>query len=61
MNNRTSIGLSVQDPFELRKTSQEIRDPSVIQTARSRVTTRSATLNVSYTFGGGGPGRPGDR
>jgi hypothetical protein len=60
MNNRTSIGLSVQDPFELRKTSQEIRDPSVIQTGSSRVTTRSMTVNVAYSFGGGrGRGVPG--
>jgi outer membrane receptor protein involved in Fe transport len=58
--NRTTIGLSIQDPFELRKTTQEIRDPSVIQTGQSRVTTRSMTVNVSYAFGGGrgrrGPG-----
>jgi outer membrane receptor protein involved in Fe transport len=60
MNNRTSIGLSVQDPFELRKTSQEIRDPSVIQTGSSRVTTRSMTVNVAYSFGvGRGRGVPG--
>jgi outer membrane receptor protein involved in Fe transport len=51
--NRTTIGLSVQDPFELRKTTQQIRDPSVIQTGRSRVTTRSMTINVAYAFGGG--------
>jgi len=58
MNNRTSIGLSVTDPFELRKTTQVIQDPSVIQTARNRVTTRNMTLNISYAFGGGkgGPG-----
>jgi outer membrane receptor protein involved in Fe transport len=59
--NRTTIGLSVQDPFELRKTTQQIRDPSVLQTGRSRVTTRSMTVNLSYAFGGGrgregGPG-----
>ena len=53
MNNRTSIGIAVQDPFALRKTSQQIRDPSVIQTGRSRVTTRSMSLNISYAFGGG--------
>ena len=58
MGNRTTIGLSVQDPFELRKTTQQIRDPSVIQTGQSRVTTRSMTINVAYAFGGGrgGPG-----
>jgi len=52
MGNRTTIGLSVQDPFELRKSTQQIRDPSVIQTASSRVTTRNMTINVSYAFGG---------
>ena len=56
MGNRTTIGLSVQDPFELRKSTQQIRDPSVIQTGSSRVTTRSMTINVSYAFGGAGPG-----
>ncbi|HLG04684.1 MAG TPA: outer membrane beta-barrel protein, partial [Gemmatimonadales bacterium] len=59
MNNRTSIGLSAQDPFELRKSTQTIRDPSVIQTGQSRVTTRSLTINVSYSFGGGGGGGAG--
>jgi len=53
MSHRTTIGLSVQDPFELRKTTQQIRDPSVIQTGQSRVTTRSMTINLSYAFGGG--------
>lgn len=62
MNNRTAIGLAFQDPFELRKTTQEIRDPSVIQTGSSRVTTRSMTINVSYAFGAGrgGAGRGGE-
>ncbi len=55
LNNRTSIGMSVQDPFQLRKTTQVIRDPSVIQTGSSRVTTRAVTINISYAFGGGGP------
>ena len=59
MGNRTSIGLSVQDPFELRKTTQQIRDPSVVQTSQNRVTTRSMTLNVSYAFGGGRGNGPG--
>ncbi|HEV8597797.1 MAG TPA: TonB-dependent receptor [Gemmatimonadales bacterium] len=53
MRNRTSVGLSVTDPFELRKTTQIIQDPSVIQTGRNRVTTRSMTINLSYAFGGG--------
>ena len=54
MNNRTTVGIAVADPFELRKSTQVISDPSVIQTARNRVTTRSMTINLSYAFGGGG-------
>lgn len=61
MRNRTSIGISLQDPFELRKTTQVLRDPSVIQTASSRVTTRSMSINVSYNFGGGGGGPGGEK
>ena len=58
MHNRTMVALSVQDPFALRRTTQEIRDPSVIQSSRSRVTTRSVMVNLSYSFGsrGTGPG-----
>ena len=55
--NRTSIGISVQDPFELRKTTQQIQDPTVIQFGRSQVTTRAMTINVSYAFGGGRGGQ----
>ena len=60
MNNRTSIGLSVVDPFELRKTTSLIQDPTLIQSTHNRVTTRAMTLNVSYAFGSGkgGPGGP---
>lgn len=59
MDNRTSISVNVQDPFELRRTTQQLNDPSVIQTGSSRVTTRSMTVNVSYSFGGGwGRGGP---
>jgi outer membrane receptor protein involved in Fe transport len=61
MGNRTTIGLSLQDPFELRKSTQQIRDPSVIQTAQNRVTTRSMTINLSYAFGGGPGTGPGPR
>jgi hypothetical protein len=56
MKNRTSIGISLQDPFELRRTTQVLRDPSVIQTGSSRVTTRSMSINISYSFGGGAGG-----
>jgi len=60
LNNRTSVGLSIQDPFLLRKTTQQLLDPSVIQTGSSRVTTRSMSVSVSHAFGrmrGGGPMR----
>ncbi|MGQ0704513.1 MAG: TonB-dependent receptor domain-containing protein [Gemmatimonadales bacterium] len=59
MNNRTTLNLRVQDPFALRRTTQEIRDPSVIQSSRSRVTTRSLRVNVSYSFGARGRGPDG--
>jgi len=61
MQNRTSIGVSLQDPFELRRTTQVLRDPSVIQTGSSRVTTRSMSINLSYNFGGGGGGPGGEK
>lgn len=59
-DNRTNISMSVTDPFLLRRTTQQLTDPSVIQTGRSRVTTRSMNLSISYSFGGrprpmGGP------
>jgi hypothetical protein len=60
MNNRASIAISMQDPFELRKTTEVLRDPSVIQTGSSRVTTRSMSVSLSYSFGGG-RGRTGPR
>ena len=59
MNNRTSIGLSLVDPFELRKTTSLIQDPTLIQSTHNRVNTRAMTLNLSYAFGGGGKGGPG--
>lgn len=57
--NRSSIGVSVQDPFLLRRTTQELRDPTVIQSGTSRATTRSVSVSASYTFGriGGSRGR----
>lgn len=57
LDNRTSVNLSVQDPFGLRRTTQELRDPSVIQTGTNRITTRSVNLSASYSFGRLGRGR----
>lgn len=51
LDNRTTVNLSVQDPFALRKTSQELRDPSVIQTGTSRIPTRAMSVSAAYTFG----------
>ena len=54
LDNRASIGLSLRDPFGLRNTSQDIRDPSVLQTERSSVSSRSVSASLSYGFGGSG-------
>lgn len=58
LENRASLGLRFRDPFGLRDSSQEIRDPSVLQTERTRISSRSLSVALSYGFGGGG-GRPG--
>lgn len=54
LENRASLGLTFRDPFGLRDSSQEIRDPSVLQTERTRVSSRSVSAAISYGFGGGG-------
>jgi outer membrane receptor protein involved in Fe transport len=58
LENRASFGLTFRDPFGLRDSSQEIRDPSVLQTERTRISSRSVSAALSYGFGGGGD-RPG--
>lgn len=58
LDNRASLGLTFRDPLRLRDSSQEIRDPSVLQTERTRVSSRSVSAAISYAFGGGG-GRTG--
>lgn len=60
LDGRSTVNLSLQDPFALRETSQEIRDPSVIQTGTTRTPTRAMTVSVNYSFGRLGRGR-GDR
>jgi hypothetical protein len=58
LDGRSTINLSLQDPLALRESSQEIRDPSVIQTGTTRVPTRAMTVSASYSFGRlGGRGR----
>ncbi|MFN2316890.1 MAG: TonB-dependent receptor domain-containing protein [Gemmatimonadales bacterium] len=51
LDGRSTINLSLQDPLALRESSQEIRDPSVIQSGTTRVPTRAMTVSASYTFG----------
>jgi iron complex outermembrane recepter protein len=59
LDGRSTINLSLQDPLALRESSQEIRDPSVIQTGTTRVPTRAMTVSASYSFGRlGGRGGP---
>lgn len=57
LSERASVGLSFRDPFVLLETSREIRDPSVLESERSSISSRSVSLSVSYGFGGSGGGR----
>jgi outer membrane cobalamin receptor len=59
LENRASIRLSLQDPFGLRRSSTRTQDITYVQIGRSQDTTRSAQLNVSWSFGGGGRMRGG--
>ena len=70
MDGRMSVGLNVRDPFDMADSSFESRDPTFVQIGRTERSLRSASLSVSYTFGGtrggaaarqGGPGRGGGR
>ena len=61
LDNRASLRLSLRDPFGLQETSSRLQDISYIQIGRSRESTRSAQINLSYSFGGGGRMRGGDR
>jgi outer membrane receptor protein involved in Fe transport len=71
LGNRASLNFTIRDPFDMSRTTFESRDPTFVQHARSRVSRRSASFGLSYTFGGlrneqrpagspggrGGPGR----
>jgi hypothetical protein len=50
-NNRVTVNLRVQDPFELARFDFQTRDRAHVQTARSQWSMRSVSLNVSYNFG----------
>jgi hypothetical protein len=54
LDDRASIRLSLRDPFGLQESSSRFEDVTYIQIGRSRETTRSAQLSVSYSLGGGG-------
>jgi iron complex outermembrane recepter protein len=60
LDDRASIRLSLRDPFGLREQSSRLEDLSYIQLGRSRESTRSAQISVSYSLGGGGRFRGGD-
>jgi hypothetical protein len=59
LDDRASVRLSLRDPFGLREQSSRFQDIGYIQLGRSRESTRSAQLSVSYALGGGGRVRGG--
>ena len=63
LDDRASIRLSLRDPFALREQSSRLQDVAYIQLGRSRESTRSAQLSISYALGGRGRqgGDGGDR
>lgn len=61
LDDRASVRLALRDPFELRRSGVRTQDISYIQIGRSRESTRSATINLSYSFGGRGHIRGGRR
>lgn len=56
MDDRMMAMMSFRDPFELQSSSREIRDPTVVESSRSSISSRSVSLSMSYYFGGGGRG-----
>lgn len=54
LDDRASIRLSLRDPFGLRSSTGRARDPTYVQLERSTESTRSARINLSYSFGGEG-------
>ncbi len=54
LDDRASLGLSLADPFGLRRSSSRLRDLDYILVGRSEESTRSARISFSYTLGGGG-------
>lgn len=60
LDNRASVRLSLRDPFGLREQSSRLQDIAYIQLDRSRESTRSAQISISYALGGGGRNGDGD-
>jgi hypothetical protein len=50
-DNKATVNLRVQDPFELARHDFQTRDRSHVQIARNAWSMRSASLSVSYNFG----------
>jgi hypothetical protein len=50
-NNKATVNLRVQDPFELAWMSFETRDRTHLQIARKNCSMHSATLLITYNFG----------
>jgi hypothetical protein len=50
-NNRATVNLRVEDPFALARYNFQTRDRTHVQIARNQWSMRSASLNLSYSFG----------
>lgn len=59
LDDRGSVRLSLRDPFGLQRSSSQLRDVDYILIGRSRESTRSAQVSVSWALGGGGEFRGG--
>jgi hypothetical protein len=51
LDNKATINLRVEDPFDMARHNVETRDRTHVQTARNSWSMRSAALSVSYNFG----------
>lgn len=50
-NNKVTMNLRLEDPFELARYDFQTRDRTHVLVARNQFSQRSATLNLSYNFG----------
>jgi hypothetical protein len=58
---KAALSFTVSDPFALYRSTFETRDPTLVQTERSRPRMREARLSLSYRFGSGPERRRGGR